>query len=80
MLVYCGFETDMGGSTSRVVYHQLGIAGDRERDSPETIREHLDRLLREPVYAEAVGRMRSAYVARVENRVAERIIESLLSQ
>ena len=68
----------MGGVTARVVHHGLGIAGDRDRDPPQTIRAHLDRLLNEPGFLDNVERMRSSYLAYRENRVAERIIESLL--
>jgi UDP:flavonoid glycosyltransferase YjiC (YdhE family) len=38
ILVYCGHETDMAGNTARVVHHGIGIAGDRRKDSAQTIR------------------------------------------
>jgi UDP:flavonoid glycosyltransferase YjiC (YdhE family) len=77
-LVYCGFETDMGGTTARVVHHGLGIAGDRRRDGPDAIRAHLRRLLEEPGFAASVDRLRASYAAYAERRVAERAVESLL--
>ena len=79
MLVYCGFETDMGGTTARVVHHGLGIAGDRDRDSPARICARLDRLLSEPSFADSLARMHASYAAHSDDRVAERVIESLLS-
>jgi UDP:flavonoid glycosyltransferase YjiC (YdhE family) len=78
MLVYCGFETDMGGTTSRVVHHGLGIAGDRRQDSPRLIGERLNRLLLEPNFRDNVTRFQTLYAKYAENRVAERTIESLL--
>lgn len=80
MLVYCGNETDMAGTTARVVHHGIGIAGDRQRDSTQDIRGHIDRLLREPHFKENVRRLKQSYAAYVEGRVAERIIDSLLSR
>jgi UDP:flavonoid glycosyltransferase YjiC (YdhE family) len=78
MLAYCGFETDMGGTTARVVHHGIGIAGDRRRDGVETIRGHIDRLLQEPHFREAAERLRRSFAAYAEQRVAERAVESLL--
>ena len=78
MLVYCGFETDMAGNTSRVVHHGIGIAGDRQ-DSPRDVRRHIDRLLAEPHFARNLERLRASYAAYAEDRVAERVVESLLS-
>jgi UDP:flavonoid glycosyltransferase YjiC (YdhE family) len=78
MLVYCGFETDMGGTTARVVHHRIGIAGDRQQDDRRVIREHVDRLLGEPRFEIHLSRLRERYEAYVENRVAEQVVESLL--
>jgi UDP:flavonoid glycosyltransferase YjiC (YdhE family) len=78
MLVYCGFETDMGGTTARVVHHGIGIAGDRRRDDRPIIQERIDRLLDEPRFEANLSRLRQQYAAYVENRVAEQVVESLL--
>jgi UDP:flavonoid glycosyltransferase YjiC (YdhE family) len=78
MLVYCGFETDMGGTTARVLYHGIGIAGERERDDSRVIRTHIDRLLDEPHFKTHLSRLRKRYMAYAENRVAEQVVESLL--
>lgn len=78
MLVYCGFETDMAGNTCRVVYHQIGLSGDRRRDDPRAIREQIDRLLRQPCFADNIHRLRAHYAAYTENRVAERAVDKLL--
>ncbi len=80
MLVYCGFETDMAGTTARVVHHGIGIAGDRQADSPRVIRERLDRLLREPGFRSNVENLRAAYASYAERRVAERAVESLIAR
>lgn len=79
MLVYCGFETDMAGTTSRIVHHGLGLAGDRRGDRPAEIRARLERLLAEPGFRENVERMRARYVTYAENGAAERVVESLLA-
>jgi UDP:flavonoid glycosyltransferase YjiC (YdhE family) len=79
-LVYCGWETDMAGTTARVVHHGIGIAGDRQRDATADIRAHVDRLLVEPGFRERVRRLQGLYAAYAENRVAERAIDALLER
>ncbi len=80
VLVYCGGETDMAGTTSRVVHHGIGIAGDRRRDDAATIRGYLDRLAGEPRFREAVRRLQRSYAAYVDARVAERTVDALLAR
>jgi len=77
-LVYCGWETDMAGTTARVVHHGIGIAGNRQRDRTTDIRAHVDRLLVEPGFRERVRRLQGLYAAYAENRVAERAVDALL--
>ena len=79
-LVYCGWETDMAGTTARVVHHGIGIAGDRQRDTTTDIRAHVDRLLSEPGFRERVRRLQGLYAAYAENRVAERAVDALLER
>jgi UDP:flavonoid glycosyltransferase YjiC (YdhE family) len=79
-LVYCGCETDMGGTTARVVHHGIGIAGDRHRDSTSVMRTHVDRLLEEARFRTNVDRLRQHYIAYAEKRVAERTVDALLAQ
>jgi UDP:flavonoid glycosyltransferase YjiC (YdhE family) len=78
MLVYCGFETDMGGNAARVWHHGIGIVGDPRRDDPDTIRTHIDSLLRDATFADNLTRLGSSYAAYAADRVAERTVESLL--
>lgn len=80
MLIYCGFETDMAGNTARVVHHGIGIAGDRRRDSTPAIRQHIDRLLSEPRFEDNLKSLQSSYAAYGENRVAEKVVESILDR
>ena len=78
MLVYCGFETDMAGNTARVEHHGIGIAGDSSRDTREEMGLRLEALLHQPTYHDRVGRLRRAYISYAENRVAERVVESMI--
>jgi UDP:flavonoid glycosyltransferase YjiC (YdhE family) len=80
MLVYCGFETDMAGTTSRVVHHGIGIAGDRRSDDAPAIRGHIDRLLREKQFAENLGQLQRSCRMYAERRVAEDTVEALLER
>jgi len=79
-LVYCGSETDMAGTTARVVYHGIGIAGDRRRDETADIRAHIDRLLRDPRFEQNLRRLQRCYARYAEQRVAERVVASLLER
>jgi zeaxanthin glucosyltransferase len=77
-LAYCGFETDMGGTTARLVHHGLGLAGDA-RDSTAAIRARIDRLLEESAFRANVQRFGEAYRAYRDRQVAERVVEQLLA-
>ncbi len=78
MLVYCGFETDMGGNAARVWHHGVGVVGD-PRDSPEKIRARIDHLLSDSRFATNLARLSAHHAAYTENRVAEGIIQSLVA-
>jgi UDP:flavonoid glycosyltransferase YjiC (YdhE family) len=78
LLVYCGFETDMAGNTARIEHHGIGIAGDRQRDGASVIRSHLERVLRESSFKDSIERFQRAYQAYAEDRVAERVVRSLI--
>jgi len=80
MLVYCGFETDMGGTTARVAHHGLGIIGDRRQDAPRVIGDRIDRLLTDPRFRRNVERLRAPYVAYRTSRTVERVVASLLEK
>ena len=80
MLVYCGMETDMPGTTARVVHHGIGIAGDRRRDGTASIRDHIDHLLLAPRFSSNVQRLQVRYRAYAEKAVAERTVEGLLEE
>jgi UDP:flavonoid glycosyltransferase YjiC (YdhE family) len=77
VLVHIGGETDMAGNASRVVHHGLGIVG-RPDDSASTLHDHLDGLLVERRFRDNVDRLRSSYERYLTDRVAERVVESLI--
>lgn len=79
MLIYCGFETDMAGNTSRVVHHGIGLAGDRQRDSPDAIGKQIERLMTEPSFRTNIERLQTHYAAYTDDAVAVRTVESLLA-
>lgn len=45
MVVYSLKRNDQNGNAARVVYHGLGIAGDKDRDDPEKIRARIQAVL-----------------------------------
>jgi UDP:flavonoid glycosyltransferase YjiC (YdhE family) len=77
VLVYCGFETDMGGTTARVVHHGIGLAGGRQDDA-NAITTHVDRLLQEERFRASLEDLRRRYVAYAAQHVAEHAVDVLL--
>lgn len=80
MLVYDAGYLDMPGTTARVVYHELGVAGDRKKDDPATIAKNLERVLDDPVIRENVTRMQESYLGYARDRRLENLIEELLTK
>lgn len=79
MLVYCGFETDMGGNAARVIHHGLGLVGDGVRDTSRTMQQQIEHLLREPRFRARVAELRAHGLRYRDTRVAERAVEALLT-
>lgn len=79
MLVY-PFKrvTDQEGNAARVIFHGLGLVGDRDADDAAQLRRQIERLLGDRSFATAVGRMRD-HVRRYEGEGrAEGIVAQLL--
>jgi zeaxanthin glucosyltransferase len=61
MLIYpVEFKTDHPGNSSRVVYHQLGLRGDIQKDSADDIREKMNSLLTDSRYKKNLNAFRLA--------------------
>lgn len=78
MLLYCGYLTDMAGGVSRVVYHRVGIAGDREKDDAAQIHQRLECLLGDESFRRNAERFQRDLEAYRRDRIAEEAVESLL--
>ena len=79
MLVYCGHETDMAGTTSRIEYHGLGLVGDPASDSADDVVRQLERLLGDDrSFAERISVMARRFERYREERVAEKAVRQLL--
>ncbi|MEO0572696.1 MAG: nucleotide disphospho-sugar-binding domain-containing protein [Bacteroidota bacterium] len=62
MLIYSGGKFDQNGCTARVVYHGLGIAGNKKRDSPTKIKNKIAELIQNKRYANSMEQMRESYL------------------
>jgi UDP:flavonoid glycosyltransferase YjiC (YdhE family) len=80
MLIYCGNETDMAGTTERAVHHKLGVAGDREGDDPAMVCARLERLLTDVTIRQSLDRMQGAFALYRERRVLEHVVQSLVDR
>ncbi|MEM7065137.1 MAG: nucleotide disphospho-sugar-binding domain-containing protein [Cyanobacteria bacterium P01_B01_bin.77] len=79
ILVYSLGHTDQNGNAVRVVYHGLGIAGDREKDTTTEIRSSIQALLTDASYRERAGRMCDRiHHYHQENRAAQ-VVKTLLN-
>lgn len=80
MLIYSRGHDDQNGNQTRVVYHGLGIAGDRAQDSAAQIRNCMQTLLTDRSYQTRINHMRERFQRYAhENRVVQ-VVEALLSQ
>ena len=58
MITYPFNVNDQQGNAARIVYHKLGIRGDRLKDSPAVIRNHVEQATKEPQFNENLAKMR----------------------
>ncbi|MEO1288288.1 MAG: glycosyltransferase [Chloroflexota bacterium] len=79
MLSYPFPVNDQFGTASRIHYHRLGIVGQRDTDSPETIRGYIEQLLNNPLYRENVAKMQDALTTYSHEHTV-RVFEDLLKQ
>jgi UDP:flavonoid glycosyltransferase YjiC (YdhE family) len=79
MLVYCGHETDMAGTTARIEYHGLGMAGQPLVDSPDEIAQQIERLLNDSGFKDRLQAMSRSCLRYRDDRVAEAVVDSLLA-
>ena len=61
MLVYSGKRFDQNGNAARIAYHDLGIRGDKDQDSPATIRQNLMTIFSDTRYKENVTMVHDMY-------------------
>ncbi|MEM9954733.1 MAG: glycosyltransferase [Chloroflexota bacterium] len=77
MLSYPFPVNDQLGEGARIHYHRLGIVGQRDTDSPETIRGYIEQLLNNPLYHENVAKMQDT-LANYSPEHTVRVFEDLL--
>ncbi len=73
MLIYSGKRFDQNGCAARMVYHNLGLSGDKDIDTVETIRAKINNVLNDEtfqkniektnlVYKQYIGKQLSSYL------------------
>ena len=79
MLVYPFPVTDQRGNAARVVYHGLGLLGDRAQDSPENIGAAISQLLpAEGPFRVATQAMQAHFERYEQGNALRRVIQRLL--
>jgi MGT family glycosyltransferase len=80
MVVYPFKVNDQMGTAARVVYHHIGLRGNREKDGSAEIRNLVERVMNDPVLRENIGHMKKQIEKYSANNVVadavERIIEA----
>jgi UDP:flavonoid glycosyltransferase YjiC (YdhE family) len=79
MLMYSTGHGDQNGNAARVVYHGLGLLGDRVQDDATAIENRLLRILSDAGLRHEVDKMRTRFKAYETDGTAVRLIEQLMS-
>ena len=80
MLMYSTGHGDQNGNAARVVYHGLGLQGDRTQDDATAIENHLLRILSDARLQQRMAEMQARFRAYAADGTAVRIIEQLMSE
>lgn len=79
MIVYSTGNMEQHGSAARVVYHGMGLRGDIDSASAETIAARIAQMLATPTFAENVAQMQRIYARYEAEARAVTLIEAQLS-
>lgn len=78
MLVYSGKRSDQNGCAARVVYHELGLSGDKDRDSVAIIQRKIRSVLTNDLYRFRMQRMHQHYLDYKAEAILEKTIDKFL--
>ena len=79
MVVYSGGDWDQNGCAARLVYHNLGVRGDKMNDDETSILKHIETALTDTKIHHSLKRFRKIFKDYQDNEVAERFIEAQLN-
>ncbi len=80
MLMYSTGHGDQNGNAARVVYHGLGLLGDRTQDDATAIEHRLLRILGDTRLRHRMDEMQARFRAYAADGAAVRLIEQLMSE
>ena len=78
MLLYPFGFLDQPGTAARVIYHGLGVLGDRQADDPQTIEDRIDEILSDDAMKSRLTKMQKVFADYEIDRTAVETVESLL--
>ena len=76
MLVYSGKRSDQNGCAARVAYYQLGLMGDKDKDSPEEIRKKINKVLTDKDIEQNINTFNTHFFKYKKEKRLEHFIES----
>ncbi len=77
MLIYSGKNFDQNGCAARVHYHGMGIMGDKDKDSPEQIRQKISRIFNESEFQDKMNDFHKLYQKYREKKISDILPTSL---
>ena len=80
MVVYSTKHVDQNGCAARVAYHQLGIMGDKDKDTSEQIEHNIARVLSEPVFRRNVSTMHEHFKQYEVANTAVEVVNEILKK
>jgi UDP:flavonoid glycosyltransferase YjiC (YdhE family) len=78
VLVYSGKRSDQNGCAARVAYHEMGLTGDKDKDSVADIHRKIRELLSNERYRNQMQYMHRQYQAYKTESVLEKTVEKFL--
>ena len=80
MLIYSGKRSDQNGCAARVHYHKIGIMADKDKDSPEEIKNKIETVLNESIYQENIEKFSKITEDYKEQKTMEKLVSQFIKK
>lgn len=80
MVVYSGNQFDQNGCAARIAYHGVGLMGDKEKDTPVQIQNHIQAILKENTFRSKMEKLHQQYLIYRKHKTLENLIHEFLKK